>query len=100
MEFFDTDGTGFEINTQVKVGGGWSRGRPQRTLHLNFNKDEYGNKQTPVKHTIFGDRKKRGSGQTLDEFTRFRLWNGGSTYESYMRFNDAFLQENDLVDWK
>lgn len=92
LEFFDTDGTGFEINTQVKVGGGWSRGRPQRTLHLNFNKDEYGNKQTPVKHTIFGDRKKRGSGQTLDEFTRFRLWNGGSTYESYMRFNDAFLQ--------
>ena len=92
LEFFDADGTGFSVNTQVKVGGGWSRGRPQRTLHLNFNKDENGDKQTPVKHKIFGDRQKRGAEEPLDEFTRFRLWNGGSTYETFMRFNDAFLQ--------
>lgn len=92
LEFFDTDNSGFSVNTQVKVGGGWSRGRPQRTLHLNFNKDENGKKQSPVNFEIFGDRSKRNGEGILDEFTRFRLWNGGSRYDSGMRFNDAFLQ--------
>lgn len=93
LEFFEPDGSGFSVNTQVKVGGGWSRGRPQRTLHLNFNKDENGKKQTPVNFEIFGDRTKRGDdSEILDVFTRFRLWNGGSRYDSAMRFNDAFLQ--------
>ncbi len=93
LEFFDQYGYSFAVNTQVKVGGGWSRGRPQRTLHLNFNKDENGKKQTPVNFEIFGNREKRGEeGVILDEFTRFRLWNGGSRYEDGLRFNDAYLQ--------
>lgn len=93
LEFFDTTGS-FAINTQVKVGGGWSRGRPQRTLHLNFNKDENGNKQDEVHFEIFGDRSCAGyADKTLNDFTRFRLWNGGSTYDSYMRFNDPFIQQ-------
>ena len=93
LEFFDQYGDTFSVNTQVKVGGGWSRGRPQRTLHLNFNKDENGKKQTPVNFEIFGNRTKRGDSEViLDEFTRFRLWNGGSRYESGLRFNDAYIQ--------
>lgn len=93
LEFFDQYGYSFSTNTQVKVGGGWSRGRPQRTLHLNFNKDENGNKQSSVNFEIFGNREKRGEkGVILDEFTRFRLWNGGSRYEDGLRFNDAYLQ--------
>lgn len=92
LEFFDVDG-GFSVNTQIKVGGGWSRGRPQRTLHLNFNKDENGNKQQEVHFEIFGDRNCAGAKtKTLNDFTRFRLWNGGSSYESSIRFNDALFQ--------
>ncbi|MDD7157588.1 MAG: CotH kinase family protein [Firmicutes bacterium] len=93
LEFFDEYGYSFAVNTQVKVGGGWSRGRPQRTLHLNFNKDENGKKQEPVHFEIFGDRTKRGDRETvLDEFTRFRLWNGGSSYDVGLRFNDGYVQ--------
>ncbi len=91
LEFFDVDGS-FSVNTQIKVGGGWSRGRPQRTLHLNFNKDENGKKQDAVQFEIFGDRNCAGVDEKLDEFTRFRLWNGGSSYDSSIRFNDAFFQ--------
>ena len=93
LEFFDENGYSFSTNTQVKVGGGWSRGYPQRTLHLNFAKDENGVKQQPIIFDIFGNRTKRGDDEALlTEFSRFRLWNGGSTYDNSLRFNDAFLQ--------
>ena len=93
LEFFDDNG-GFEVNTQVKVGGGWSRGRPQRTLHLNFLRDEHGVEQGYVEYEIFGDGYTTQDDPTeaLNTFSRFRLHNGGSTYDSYTRMNDAILQ--------
>lgn len=93
LEFFDSNG-GFEVNTQVKVGGGWSRGRPQRTLHLNFLRDENGVEQGYIEYEIFGDGYTTQDDPTeaLNTFSRFRLHNGGSTYDGYTRMNDAIVQ--------
>ena len=82
----------FFRNTQIKLGGGWSIGYPQRTLNLNFKRDENGAKNKKVQAHIFGERKKRGSDEPLTEFTRFRLHNGGNCFEDYTGFNDALLQ--------
>ena len=83
----------FYRNTQVKLGGNWTMGYPQRTLNLNFNKDENGNKQEKVKANIFRDRKVEYGEDRLEEFTRLRLHNGGNCFENYTGFNDAIVQE-------
>ena len=42
LEYFDpVDDSYFYRNTQVKIGGNYTMGYPQRTMNLNFNKDEY-----------------------------------------------------------
>ncbi len=82
----------FYRNSQVKLGGNWSLGYPQRTLNLNFNKNEFGKKNQKVDAHIFKDRTKK-DGSLLTGFTRFRLHNGGNCFESFTGFNDALLQE-------
>ena len=92
LEFFDENGS-FSTNSQVKVGGGWSRGRPQRTLHLNFLRNEMGEEQDYIQYEIFGDATTQDDpDEILNTFSRFRLHNGGSTYDNATRFNDAFAQ--------
>lgn len=95
LEYYDNaTGESFNVNSQIKVGGGWSKGYPQRTLHLNFNKDEKGNKNTPQQIGIYGDRSKIGdSDNFLTGFTRMRLHNGGNSFEADTHFNDALLQQ-------
>ena len=83
----------FYRNTQVKIGGNWTVGYPQRTLNLNFNKDEFGKKQEKVKANIFKGRKTQDGTKTLDTFTRLRLHNGGNCFENYTGINDAIMQE-------
>lgn len=84
----------FRVNGQVKLGGNWSTGYPQRTLNLNFNKDELGKKNDPIKAHIFGDRKAIGlDNKELTNFTRLRLHNGGNCFEDYTGCNDALIQE-------
>ncbi len=82
----------FYRNSQVKLGGNWSLGYPQRTLNLNFNKDENGNKNEPVAEHIFGERNRRDGNGRLTDITRIRLHNGGNCFEEYTGFNDALLQ--------
>ena len=97
MEFFDPSGESFSVNSQVKIGGGWSRGWPQRTLHLNFAKDEVGNKQDAIVFDVFGDDVYTGDEKTiLNTFSRFRLTNGGSNYDGANNstcLNDVFVQQ-------
>ena len=94
VEYFDsTYNEYFYINSKVKLGGNWSLGYPQRTLNLNFNKDENGNKNEKVKAHVFGERMMLGnSSQRLTDLTRFRLHNGGNCFEERTGFNDAILQ--------
>ena len=41
LEYFDsTYNEYFYANSKIKLGGNWSLGYPQRTLNLNFNKDQ------------------------------------------------------------
>lgn len=94
LEFFDFEYEEyFYRNSKIKLGGNWSLGYPQRTLNLNFNKDEYGNKNEKVTAHVFGDRMTLGnSSKPLTNLTRFRLHNGGNCFEERTGFNDAIIQ--------
>ena len=83
----------WQRNSKIKVGGGWSKGYPQRTLNLNFKKDEKGNKNERVNYDIFTNRKTCGdTTKSLTKHARFRLHNGGNCFEQWSGFNDAILQ--------
>jgi len=94
LEYFDfANEEFFSLNSKIKLGGNWTLGYPMRTLNLNFNKDEHGNKNTPVTIPIFKDRSKRGNrDERLTKLTRFRLHSGGNAFESWTGFNDAIIQ--------
>ena len=94
LEFFDpTTKDYWQRNSKIKVGGGWSKGYPQRTLNLNFKKDEKGNKNERVNYDIFTNRKTCGdTTKSLTKHARFRLHNGGNCFEQWSGFNDAILQ--------
>ncbi len=95
IEYFDSSYQEyFYRNTQIKLGGNWTLGYPQRTFNLNFNKDENGKKNEKVNEHVFQERTKRAdSSKRLTNLTRIRLHNGGNTFESSTRINDAILQE-------
>ncbi len=94
FEYFDLEyDEYFYINTQIKIGGNYTMGYPQRTLNLNFNKDEYGNNQKKVNAHIFKDNKTLDNSSDLVKFSRLRLHNGGNCYENYTGINDAILHE-------
>ena len=95
LEYYDPiSGDYFQRTTKIKLGGGWSKGYPQRTLNVNFNKDEKGNKNEKVTVSIFGERKTCGDTEKdLTKFIRFRLHNGGNCFESWSGFNDAIIQQ-------
>lgn len=94
LEFYDpTTKDYWQRNSKIKLGGGWSKGYPQRTLNLNFKKDEKGNKNEKVTYPVFGDRKTCGNtDKDLTNHLRFRLHNGGNCFEQWSGFNDAILQ--------
>lgn len=93
LEYFDpTIGDTFYVNSKIKLGGNYSKGYPQKTLNLNFNKDQYGNKNEPINADIFDGRTKRGfKNEPLTGLTRFRLHNGGNCFENWTGFNDALI---------
>ena len=95
LEYFDPVTKDYwQRNSKIKLGGGWSKGYPQRTLNLNFKKDENGNKNEKVTTPIFGDRKTCGNtNKDLTNHVRFRLHNGGNCFEQWSGFNDAILQK-------
>lgn len=91
LSYFDfASGERFCRNTQIKLGGNWTKGFPYRTMNLNFNKDEKGNKNAPVTADLFRGRTAR-NGEALTDFTRFRLHSGGNA-QTTVWFADAFAQ--------
>lgn len=91
MEYIDfATGERFARNTQIKLGGNWTKGFPYRTMNVNFNKDENDEKNEPVTADIFRGRKARDGGE-LTDFRRFRLHSGGNA-QTLNWFADAFAQ--------
>lgn len=82
----------FFRNTQIKLGGNWTLGYPMRTLNLNFNKDQYGEKNDKVTEHVFEERQKRDGSGRITKLQRFRLWSGGNSFESGTGYNDAIIQ--------
>lgn len=82
----------FSLNTQAKLGGNWTKGFAVRTINLNFNKDQNGNKNAKPQADIFDGRLAGdGSGDTIKgKVTRFRLHSGGNdTFGALI--TDAFV---------
>lgn len=95
LEIYDmlTDNS-FSCNTQMKRGGNWTRSYPCRTINVNFNKDENGEKNKKLKFELFRNRTmQNGSGDSfVGKLNRFRLHSGGNmTFASYI--SDAFVHE-------
>ena len=95
LEYYDPVSKEYwQRNSKIKLGGGWSKGYPQRTLNVNFNKDEHDEKNEKVLTAIFGERKQCGNtSEDLTKFIRFRIHNGGNCFEQWSGFNDAILQK-------
>lgn len=81
----------FSLNTQGKLGGNWTKGFPIRTINLNFNKDENGEKNKKPSADFFDGRLMRdGSGKEIKgDVSRFRLHSGGNDVFSAL-ITDAF----------
>ena len=93
MEYYDNkNNTSFALNTQMKRGGNWTRCYPCRTINLNFNKDENGNKNNIPNANIFEDHERADGNGTLGNISRFRLHSGGNACFGTM-ISDAFVQQ-------
>ncbi len=92
LEFYDQKtGESFALNTQMKRGGNWTRSFPCRTINLNFNKDENGDKNSAPKLDIFdGHERMDGQGSIAGTVKRFRLHSGGNACFGTM-ISDAFV---------
>ncbi|MCL2848300.1 MAG: CotH kinase family protein [Firmicutes bacterium] len=70
----------FNIRASTQLGGSWTRIHAQRTLNLHVAR---GGLTGVITHPIFDG---------VDDFVRFRLWNGGNNFVTdHMR--DAFTQQ-------
>ena len=93
LEVFDyKNNEYFSRNSKIKIGGNTSAGFPQKTLNLNFNKDENGDKNKKVSQNIYDGTTRQCDDEVISKITRFRLHNGGHCFESYTGINDALLQ--------
>ena len=82
VEFFEPNGRlGFELDAGMKVFGGWSRGRPQKSLAI-FQRRYFDDAN--IEYRIFADKE-------IDRFESFLLRNGGNDWDgTYWR--DGFMQ--------
>ena len=94
LEFYDLKtNESFALNTQMKRGGNWTRAYPCRTINLNFNKDENGDKNVIPKLDIFDGRERMdGNGLIAGTIKRFRLHSGGNACFETM-ISDAFVHK-------
>ncbi|MCQ2814956.1 MAG: CotH kinase family protein [Bacilli bacterium] len=83
----------FEVNSQIKIGGNYTRGYPQKTLNLNFKKNEYGEKQSAIKLDLFNGTARNYENKKIENFKRFRIWNRGNNFETQFLCNDIICQD-------
>ena len=92
FEYFTVDGSSyrqrFNVEGSTSLGGSWTRDNAQRTLNVHLQRGSLNNSIT---YPIFDG---------LDEFHRFRLWNGGNNFVGPRdwgmgndHFRDAFAQK-------
>ncbi|MGN1234565.1 MAG: CotH kinase family protein [Christensenellaceae bacterium] len=98
MEYYDASrAEAFAFNTQVKLGGNWTKyAYPKRTLNLNWKwADAEKTKKNPRLSSLgvqlFGERKAQ-DGSDLTDLTEIRLHSGGNGF-ALANFNDALSQE-------
>ncbi|MFM9984514.1 MAG: CotH kinase family protein [Flavobacteriales bacterium] len=83
MEYFDANHIKqVEGPMGIKIHGGWSRARDQKSFRLQC-KDEYGMEE--INYPLIPDK------PFLQSIKGFNLRNGGNDYDNY-RFHDALLQ--------
>ena len=82
VEFYEPSGElAFKLDAGMKVFGGWSRGRDQKSLAI-FQRGVYDTRQ--IDYQIFPDK-------PIHQFESFLLRNGGNAWDGTL-FRDAFIQ--------
>ncbi len=82
VAFYEPDGQlGFELDVGVKIFGGWSRGRDQKSLAI-FQRSVYDTRQ--IDYQIFPDK-------DIHHFESLILRNGGNDWDGTL-FRDGFMQ--------
>lgn len=82
IEFFELDGqTGFSMDAGMKIFGGWSRTKPQKSLAL-FARRKYGYKE--IDYQVFPEL-------PIEKFQALVLRNSANDWE-YTMFRDAMMQ--------
>lgn len=93
LEFYNVDGSSFNLNTQMKRGGNWTRAYPCRTININFNKDQYDNKNEIPDVDIFNGRQRMNkNGYIKGSVKQFRLHSGGNSVFTTL-ISDAFVHQ-------
>lgn len=83
IEYLATDSTQkFEGAIGLKIHGGWSRARPQKSFRIKC-RDDYG--MSKVNYPLIPDK------PFITEYKDFNLRNGGNDYDG-SRMRDAFMQ--------
>lgn len=75
VTFVPTEGEGFTQQMGVRIKGGASRKRTQKSLRL-IAREEYGEKN--VKYVLFPDNVREADGGIVDRYKSFTLRNGGN----------------------
>ena len=82
IELFESEGTlGLDIDAGMKIFGGWSRSKPEKSLAI-FARNKYGYSEIP--YQIFPDK-------NIFSFQSFVLRNSANDFE-YTMFRDGFMQ--------
>ena len=82
VALYEPDGRlGFELDAGMRVFGGWSRGRAQKSVVI-YQRSTYDSRQ--IDYRIFPDK-------DIDHFESFILRNGGNDWDGTM-FRDGFMQ--------
>ena len=82
VEFYEPNGQpGFEIDAGMKIFGGWSRARDQKSLAI-FRRSIYDTRR--INYRIFPDKE-------IEHFESFILRNGGNDWDGTL-FRDGFMQ--------
>lgn len=91
IEFFEKDGSkGFGQNAGVRIHGGISRNRDQKSLRL-YADSKYDSLDF-FSYEIFKGLKKKNTSETKDQFKRLLLRNSGNDW-NYTMFRDALMQQ-------
>lgn len=89
IDFFDSLELGFSVDCGMRVQGGWSRDRSQKSMKF-YMRSEYG--ASKIEYKLFKDNVNYYDGAKIKTYKRFMLRNGGND-DATLKFKCPWTQE-------